>query len=503
MSHVLELRDATKLFPGVRALDAVNLNVRPREVVGLIGENGAGKSTLLKVLTGIYHLDKGELLINGKATRLKSPRHAFDHGVGMVFQEQSVIPTLSVAENIFLGREAEFVRGGLISKRAMNRAAAVELRKVHLDIDPGQRCGDLSFSQRQLVEIAKALSLDSRIDGDIIILLDEPTSVLEAREVELLFSIVRELKSRAAVVFISHRLDEVMAISDRIYVMRDGAVVHETPAAEATVTSLQQHMVGRALHHEYYREGRQTPAGEKVVLEVRDLAREGAFSGVSFDLHEGEILGIAGVVGSGRESLARCLAGLERAHGGQIRVDGRPARIRSPRAAVGKGVGFVPSERKTEGLIGGLSVQENMTFAAGDAFATRGFIRFADEAEVARDWIRRLHIKTPSPDTPMVSLSGGNQQKVVLSKWRIAGSRIIILDHPTRGIDVGAKEDVYELIRDMTAEGLSIILLGDTLDEVIGLSSRILVMKDGRISGRFDATPGAKPDQLQLIDKMM
>ena len=500
---VLELRQATKLFPGVRALDAVDMRFGRNEIVGLIGENGAGKSTLLKVLTGIYRLDGGALFVNGRERVFRNPRDAFDHGVAMVFQEQSVIPTLTVAENIFLGREQPFVRGGFLDKRAMREAARVELAKVHLDIEPGMGCAHLDFAQRQMVEIAKALSLDTRIDGDIIILLDEPTSVLERREVELLFEIVRELKARATIVFISHRLDEVLDVSDRVYVMRDGAVVHEAAADAVTVHELHEHMVGRQLNHQYYREGRQRAEPGEKVLSVRNLTLAGRFRDVSFDLHAGEILGVAGAVGSGREALARCLAGLEPADSGSISVDGRPVRVDTPKQAVKAGFGFIPSERKTEGLVDGLSVAENMTLAAGPQFTRHGIIRFAAERAEAERWIERLMIRTPSTRTPARSLSGGNQQKVVLSKWYIAGSRTAILDHPTRGIDVGAKEDVYELIRDMAENGIAILLLGDTLEEVIGLSNRILVFRDGVVSATFEAPVGGKPDQVDLIAEMV
>jgi ribose transport system ATP-binding protein len=435
--------------------------------------------------------------------RFSGPRDAFDRGLAMVFQEQSVLPTLSVAENIFLGREAEFVRFGLVDKRRMNAAAKELLDKVHLDVDPARSAADLSFAERQMVEIAKALSLDSRIDGEIVVLLDEPTSVLEQREIEILFSIVRQLKSRAAFVFISHRLDEVLEISDRIYVMRDGKVVYEARAADAQMHELHEKMVGRALHHEYYRESKQKPPRPQVLLKADNLGRAGHFEGVSFELREGEILGVAGVIGSGREALARCLAGLEPADTGTLTVSGRNMRIGTPWAAVHAGIGYIPQERKAEGIVLASTVAENMTMAALGQFAPRGLIDHRRERETALQWIDRLRIKTPSPDTAIGKLSGGNQQKSVLAKWRIAGARVMILDHPTRGVDVGAKEDVYELIREMSADGLAIILLGDTLDEVIGLSHRILVMKDGAVTARFDAPPGGKPAQVALIEHMV
>jgi ribose transport system ATP-binding protein len=503
MPPVLEVRGVSKSFPGVKALDNVSFAINKGEVIGLIGENGAGKSSLLKVLNGIYQPDEGEVRVNGLPIRIASPRRAFDSGIAMVFQEQSILPTLTVAENIFLGREEEFIRYSLISKSRMNDAAAVELQKVRLDCDPGTRCADLSFADRQMVEIAKALSLDSRIKGDVTILLDEPTSVLERKEIDLLFDIVKDLKQRASIVFISHRLEEVLEISDRVYVMRDGKVVKELPAKEATVKDLHQHMVGRQLHHEYYREARQASPSEKIALECSNLGKDGAFQKVSFSLREGEIIGIAGVIGSGREDLARCLAGHLLADRGTLTVNGSRVHFSAAHDATAKGVGLLPSERKVEGQISAFSVAENMTLAALAKFVTGGVIRFRDERAVAREWVDRLKIKTPSTATMVGSLSGGNQQKVVLAKWRIAGVRVLILDHPTRGIDVGAKEDVYELVRDMTAEGLAVILLGDTLEEVIGLSNRILVMRDGEVTATFEAPPGNKPAQVDLIRFMV
>ena len=503
MQPVLEVRGISKSFPGVKALDNVSFAINKGEVVGLIGENGAGKSSLLKVLNGIYQPDKGEVLVNGQRIRIASPRRAFDAGIAMVFQEQSILPTLTVAENIFLGREEEFVRYGLISKSRMNDAAAIELKKVRLDCHPGTRCADLTFADRQMVEIAKALSLDSRIKGDITILLDEPTSVLERKEVDLLFEIVKDLKQRASIVFISHRIEEVLEIADRVYVMRDGRIVHELQAKDATVRALHQHMVGRQLHHEYYREARQATPAKTVVLECTGLGKDGAFANITFPLHEGEIIGIAGVIGSGREDLARCLAGHAAADRGTLKVNGNEVHFGAAHDATKKGIGLLPSERKIEGQIAAFSVAETMTLAALPKFVSRGVIRFDAERSIARDWIKRLNIKTPSTATMVGSLSGGNQQKVVLAKWRIAGVRVLILDHPTRGIDVGAKEDVYEVVRDMTAEGLAVILLGDTLEEVIGLSNRILVMRDGEVTATFEAPPGAKPAQVDLIRHMV
>lgn len=503
MTAVLEVRNATKSFPGVKALDDVSLEIRKNEVVGLIGENGAGKSTLLKILNGVYQAESGDIRINGKPARIKGPRDAFDRGIAMVFQEQSILPVLTVAENIFLGRETEFMRWGVLDKAAMNRAAKVELEKVHLDISPSAICDDLTFADRQMVEIAKAISLDTRIDGDIVVLLDEPTSVLESKEIDVLFRIVEELKDRAAFVFISHRIDEVLRLCNRVYVMRDGKVVSETPSSDVSISRLHELMVGRALHHEYYREAKQGDPQPEVAMEAVGLCSRTGFRNVSFELRKGEILGIAGVIGSGREALARCLAGLAPIDSGTLKIGGEAKSFKGPSEAVATGIGYLPRERRTEGVVTGAPVVENMTMPALEEFSSVGIIQRARERSVAQDWIEKLSVKTPSQDTLAGSLSGGNQQKVVLSKWRIAGSHIVVLDHPTRGIDVGAKEDVYELIRGMTAEGLSIVLLADTLEEVIGLSHKIIVMRDGEESARFDAAPGAKPSQVDLIAHMV
>ena len=500
---VLEVDQINKSFPGVKALDDVSFKIDRGEVVGLIGENGAGKSTLLKILNGVYQPDSGSVRVDGHAATLDTPRHAFDSGIAMVFQEQSVIPTLTVAENIFLGREQEFIRYGLISKSAMNAAARVELEKVRLDIDPATACSKLTFAQRQMVEIAKALSLDTRIEGHITILLDEPTSVLESREVELLYSIVRSMRDRASIVFISHRLEEVLEICDRIYVMRDGRMVAEMPAKGATVSELHKHMVGRQLHHEYYREARQSEPGDEIIIEASGLGKTGAFRNVSFRLHAGEVLGIAGVIGSGREDLARCISGHITPDSGTFSVRGKALRLRNAGDALSNSIGLAPAERKVEGLVAQYSVAENMTLSALPRFSNAGIIRFDEERAEANRWVDRLQIKTPSISTMTSSLSGGNQQKVVLAKWRIAGVDVLVLDHPTRGIDVGAKEDVYELVRDITNDGLAVILLGDTLDEVIGLSSRIIVMRDGAVTAEFDAPAGAKPEQVEIVQYMV
>ncbi len=492
-----------KSYGNVEALKGVSLEVRPGEVVGLVGENGAGKSTLMRLLAGTQRPTSGRILRDGEPVTLASPRDANALGIGMVFQEQSLISNLSVAENLFLGQDRSFVRRGLLDRKAMREAALRHLAKVGLDVDPGRRAGELSFAQRQMVELAKALALEDRVTRDLVILLDEPTSVLEQAEIDLLFARVRALRSRASFVFVSHRLDEVLGISDRVYVMRDGAMVGEAQASDVTPAELHRMMVGRGVRTEYYLESRQAPPRGEVALSVRGLGKRNAFQDVSFDLHQGEVLGIAGVIGSGREALIRVLFGFEKPDVGRMEVGGRVFAPRSPAGAVARGLGFVPSERRTEGLVMTLPLGANITLARiRAAMAPWGLSRTRERA-LARDWIARLGIRAPSPDTPCRHLSGGNQQKVVLAKWRTAGSRVLVLDHPTRGIDVGAKEEVFRLIRDLSDEGVAILLVADTLEETIGLSHRVLVMRDGVVSAELTAPAGGKPEQVRVVEHMV
>jgi ribose transport system ATP-binding protein len=500
---VLALEDVNKSFPGVHALKDVSIEVRPGEIVGLIGENGAGKSTLMKILSGVYQPDSGRILIAGKPTRLADSADANRQGIGMVFQEQSLLTNLTVGENIYLGNERQFTRARLVDWKRLYAAAGRQLAKVKLDVDPRTRADELDFAARQMVEIAKALTLEEASGGHLVILLDEPTSVLEKAEIEILFSRVRALKDRASFIFVSHRLDEVLELSDRIYVMKDGAVVAEIAAAEADVPKLHHWMVGRSLQAEYYREPLQKPYRPEVLVEAKNLSLAGAYRDVDFTLHAGEILGIAGVIGSGREEVTRTLAGFLPHDGGTLTVAGRPARFTTPAEAVDAGMGYIPRERRVEGLVLFLPVAANMTLASLGALTRAGLIDGARERALAQTWVERLRIRTPSIDTLCLNLSGGNQQKVVLAKWLEAKSRVLILDHPTRGLDVGAKEEVYELVRAVTAEGVGVVLTSDTLEETIGLAHTVLVMRDGAITFRTDAEPGRKPRQVDLIGHMV
>ncbi|MFO1121902.1 MAG: sugar ABC transporter ATP-binding protein [Hyphomicrobiales bacterium] len=499
----LSLIDVDKRFPGVHALKRVSIDIKRGEVIGLIGENGAGKSTLMKILSGVYQPDSGEIRIGGQPVRFENAADANSKGIGMVFQEQSLLTNMTVGENIYLGNESQFTRYGLVDWTKLYAESARQLAKVQVDVDPRARADTLSFASRQMVELAKALTLEDHAGDHLVILLDEPTSVLERAEIDILFARVRALKSRASFIFVSHRLDEVLELSDRIYVMKDGAVVADLKAAEADTTKLHHLMVGRSLQAEYYREPLQKPYRPELVLEADRLSLGHAYKDVTFKLHAGEILGIAGVIGSGREELTRTLAGFAPHDSGTLRVAGQEVRLTTPAKAVDLGLGYIPRERRVEGLVLFLPVAANITLADLATLTRYGLINAGEERRISEGWVERLKIKTPTINTLCLNLSGGNQQKVVLAKWLQAKARILILDHPTRGLDVGAKEEVYDLARAVTAEGLAVILTSDTLEETIGLSHTLLVMRDGMITHQADASPGHKPRQVDLIGHMV
>ncbi len=502
---VIEFKKVSKRFPGVLALDEVDLEIRPHEVVGLIGENGAGKSTLLKILSGVYQPDSGELLVRGAKRRLQSPRHAADIGIGMVHQEQSLVGTVTVAENILLGAEGRSVRLGVYNWRDLNRRAQRALDRIGSSIRPNEKTENLALAQRQMVELAKALAVEERTEHEAVIVLDEPTSVLDGDDLEALFTEVERLREIASVVFVSHRLDEVLRVSDRVYVMKDGQVVAERDPRAVNTDELYRLMVGRETAGEFYRVDEQGDIeGAPELLRVEGLSCKGAFTDVALTVRAGEVLGLAGVEGSGREALSRTLFGAEPFDSGRVMLDGRRVSLGSPAAAVEAGIGYVPAERRVEGVAMGMSVEDNITLVDPGTVSRRGIIVPSLRRRVVAEWIDRLRVKTVSTQTDVATLSGGNQQKVALAKWLSSPRlRVLILDHPTRGLDVGAKEDVYTFIRKAGAQGLAIILIADTLEETIALSHNIVVFKDGEITARFSATPGHKPTQVQLVEAMV
>ncbi|GAA4736070.1 sugar ABC transporter ATP-binding protein [Isoptericola chiayiensis] len=501
----LEVRGLVKHYPGVKALDGVDLVVRQHEVVGLAGENGAGKSTLLKALVGLVRPDDGEIWVRGEKVRLRSVVDAADHGIGMVFQEQSLVPNLTVAENIVLGSEGLGVRRGVYRWDAMRRLAQEQLDKIGSRIDPLARTDTLTFADRQMVEIAKVLRIEERTSHPPVIILDEPTSVLESKEIDALFTQVRRLREFASVVFVSHRLDEVLDVCDRVAVLRGGQSVGELPTADAAPDQLHRMMIGSTGSDDHYHGAAVEPPAEprEPRLVVRGLCGR-TFRDVDLDVHAGEIVGIVGVHGSGREDVCRALFGAEPTTAGEVTLDGEELDLSGTRAACAAGVGYVPAERKTEGMVGPMSVADNMTLTKQEARCSGPLVRPRKQAKLVDTWIQRLSIRTPHRGTPIQRLSGGNQQKVVLARWLVSGDvRLLLLDHPTRGLDIGARSEVYRLMRELASSGVATVLLADSLEEAIGMSDRIVVMNDGRATTEVDAPVGDKPTPLDLVKEMV
>jgi ribose transport system ATP-binding protein len=486
---VLEMRGIDKSFPGVHALRSVDLEVRAGEIVGLVGENGAGKSTLVKILSGAYQRDAGTVAVGGDVIEVASPHDMIRRGVAVIYQEPSMAPHLSVAENIFMGR-LPTTRRGLVDRRRLEEESLVVAERLGMRIDPGAIVGSLSVARRQMVEIARALSRDARL-----IVLDEPSAVLGDAELDGLFGVMRRLAERGvAFVYISHRLNEVFRITDRVVVMKDGRVVTTAPTDELDAERLVQLMVGREVGHIYgERQAAPPPAAppappRQPALEVRGLTRAGVFRDIDLNVAPGEILGIAGLAGSGRTEVLRAIHGADPIDAGEIRIDGRPVRIASPHQAIRLGIGLLTEDRKADGLLLRQSVAANVTLARMRAIAPAGVIDRRRERRTVRGHIDRLTIRTPGPATLVRALSGGNQQKVIFAKWLHAECRVLLIDEPTRGVDVGAKREIYALLRDLAAHGVAIVMVSSELPEVIGLSDRVMVMREGRISAELAIT---------------
>ncbi len=476
------------------------------QVIGLIGENGAGKSTLLKIIAGVEKASSGEMYVNSESYVGGSPVLANNMGIGMVFQEQSLIKNLTVAQNIFLGSETKYKKFGIIQWKKMEEDARLALEEIGVDyIDPREEISNLSFASRQMVEIAKIFNIVSKTKKNSMILLDEPTSVLNEREIEQLFTQIRKLvQSGNSVIFVSHRLDEVMEISDEIYIFKDGKNAGIISKEEANEVVLYEKMVGRTTTGEYFRVNKQTvPDPDKPLFKVENLSKFGVFRDVSFELCAGEVLGICGVEGSGKEELLSVIIGEEDFTSGKIFVHGEETKITAPDKALKKGILAIPKERRSEGMIGTLSVGENIVLSSLQNISNYGFVKDKKQKEIADEWIKRLDIKCESQKSLMLRLSGGNAQKAVFARAINSEAEILILNHPTRGVDVGSKEDIYELIREITNRGAAVILLGDTLDESIGLSSKIIALKDGEVSAYFDSPADNKPSQVDIVKCML
>ena len=486
---LLEMRGISKSYPGVRALRNVDLQLRRGEVLALLGENGAGKSTLIKILGGAHAPDSGEVLLDGKRFDLNAPVASARAGIAVIYQELNLVPQLTPWENIFLGQE----RGWGWTQRAEERARAASLlQQLGQPLDLDARCGDLSIAQQQVVEIAKSLARQARI-----LVLDEPTAALTPQEVDRLLDLIRRLRVEGiGIIYISHRLDEVFKLADRIVVLRDGEQVATGETQQWTRASLIAAMVGRELEQEY--PAREPMLGE-VRLEVSQLSRIPEVQPCSFSIRRGEILGLTGLVGSGRTELARLLAGADRATSGTIRLDGRPLEIHSPRDAINSGICLLTEDRKHQGLVLSATVQENFALPNLGHLSQHGVIQRELEQTRCREYAERLRIRLDVLGAPASQLSGGNQQKVVLAKWLERNAEVLIFDEPTRGIDVGAKYEIYLLLNELARQGKAILMISSELPEVIGMSDRILVMHAGRITGEIANPREATQEQIMQL----
>lgn len=491
MQHKLEMRNISKKFPGVQALSDVSIQVKPGEVYVLLGENGAGKSTLMKILAGVYHKDSGEILLNGQPVEILDTKIAGIHGIYMIHQELNLVPHLSVAENIFLGREPRKGWPGRIDWKQLNKQAEAILRELNLNISPRAIVQNLSVAQCQMVEIARALSTQPEI-----IIMDEPTAAITEQETEELFRQIDKLKHQGvSILYISHRLPEVKRIGDRVLVMRDGRVVDTVEAASVAIDELIRMMVGRELGAMFPKE--QFSRGAEA-LRVRNLSRRGVLSNISFEAYRGEVLGFAGLMGSGRTELMRAIFGADPGVTGQIFKDETEIHIDSPKTAVNHGIAFLTEDRKNTGLILNMPVDVNVTLATLDRYSNVLMINHRKEEEKTRQYVKDLHIKTPSINATVQNLSGGNQQKVVLARWLCKNADIVILDEPTRGIDVGAKTEIHLLINELTRQGKAVILISSDLPEVLGMSDRIAVMCEGHLTGVLDRSEATQEKVMQL-----
>ena len=477
---ILTMKDIDKSFPGVHALDHVNFEVRRGEVHALMGENGAGKSTLMKVLTGIYQKDSGSITYKGQEVAFHNTREAQDNGVVIVHQELNMVGDLTVAQNIFIGREPK--KGIRVDDKKMIEDSKKLFKELNIDIDPREKMSNLTVGKQQMCEIAKAISHKAEV-----IIFDEPSAALTEKEIADLFVIIRDLREKnLGIVYISHRMDEIKVITDRVTVMRDGGYVGTLITKDSTKEDIINMMVGRVIYEDP-KEKNMTPPGAPVVLKVEHLNAGKMVQDVSFELHKGEILGFSGLMGAGRTETARALFGADPIDSGDIYINGKKVTIKSPQDAVKCGIGYLSEDRKRYGIVVQKSVAENTTMATLEKFMSGPFINKKKENKIAQEYVEQLATKTPGTDQLVVNLSGGNQQKVVIAKWLMEDCDVIILDEPTRGIDVGAKYDIYCLINKMVEDGKSVIMISSEMPELLGMCDRIYVMSEGRIAGEFTA----------------
>ncbi len=488
--YILEMENITKEFPGVKALDNIQLKIKKGSVHGLMGENGAGKSTLMKIIFGIYTPDKGTIKFKGKELKISGPKEAVNRGISMIHQELSPVPYMTVAENIFLGREYSFGKTGWVNDKKMVEEARKLFETLNMDIDPTAKMKDLSIANMQMVEIATAVSYNADL-----IIMDEPTSAITEKEVEQLFGIIRSLQAKGvSIIYISHKMDEIFKICDELTVFRDGQYIGTKGAHELDQDTLIQMMVGREIKQVFHKEEADI---REVALSVQNLSRKGKFHNVSFEVRKGEILGIAGLMGSGRTEVIESIFGIDPPDSGEVYIHGKKVKIKSPKDAIKHKVALLTEDRKLTGAFLPISIRENMIISSIDQFLTFGYLNKKLVDKTCKEQVKKLNIKTPHIDQLIMNLSGGNQQKVLLARWLLNDPDILILDEPTRGVDVGAKSEIHKLMSKLAQEGKAIIMISSELPEVLGMSDRVVVMHEGQKKGELNRE---EADQEKILE---
>lgn len=473
----ISMQNIHKAFGTNQVLSGVNFELQHGEVHALMGENGAGKSTLMNILTGLHRMDQGKIIIDGNETYYSNPKEAEKYGITFIHQELNIWPDMTVLENLFIGKELKSSLGFLKTKE-MKALAKEQFKKLSVTIPLDQEASQCSVGQQQMIEIAKALLTDAKV-----IIMDEPTAALTEREIQKLFEVIASLKKEGvSIVYISHRMEEIFSICDRITVMRDGKTVDTKPIPETNFDEVVKKMVGRELTERY---PERTPNLGKTVLQVKNFSRKGVFENVSFSVHSGEILGVSGLMGAGRTEIMRAIFALDKFDSGELWMNGKKVNVKTPYQAIEQGIGFITEDRKDEGLVLDFSIRDNVVLPSLKSFAPKGIIKDKNEQTFVEMLVKRLTVKTESINSQVGSLSGGNQQKVVIAKWVGIGPKVLIMDEPTRGVDVGAKREIYQLMNELTDRGVSIIMVSSELPEILGMSDRILVVHEGKISGEL------------------
>jgi ribose transport system ATP-binding protein len=487
---VIEMKGISKSFSGNKVLDQVDFQLLPGEIHALMGENGAGKSTLIKILTGIYERDAGKVFIKGKEVQFKNPKEAEQFGIAVIHQELNIIPYLTVYENMFLGKELTVGRLGITKDKEMKRKTKEYLNRLGIEIDPNMEAGNLSVGQQQMIEIARAVAADTEV-----LIMDEPTAALTEREIEALFKVISSLKKQGVgIVYVSHRMEEIFQICDQISVLRDGQFIGTKEVAKTNFDEIVKLMVGRQLGERFPE--RDTKIGQER-FKVENLTSKGSFENIRFSVHQGEIVGVAGLMGAGRSEIMQAIFGYRKMDGGKVFIDGKEMTIKSPYDAIKAGIAFVTEDRKSQGLILELSVRENLSITTLDKISKNSLISSKTEISLADEMIEKLHVKTSGREISVKSLSGGNQQKIVIGKWLGIHPKILILDEPTRGVDVGAKKEIYQLMNDLTKQGVSIIMVSSELPEILGMSDRILVIHEGKLAAELDKSEANQENIMQ------